>query len=731
MTGPEKEEVLDDLPERFAVFRDEEVAASKEKPEHLVCPSGSLNADLLILLHYPTFKTREDLKLNGTTAADVNPCINFLIKKGFSTSSCLFLDRYCRRLDPLPIKRKVKNKKSHWLEVPMDRWSSDLSNIHRRFSLSVMQTSKAKVFLIFGDRNKQEYLDSPQHQFMEVQLDTSVDPVQVAIEYHESRVKRVLIFCPHPEWLLHRDSYIQKGLIVDQIQNLAAALSGITLDLTYANRLYRGMDGETGDNFRAKLDKEGSALAQVYTLALRDRAVKAGKASAQKRAELAKRDAQITLYEEAIMPGPDANLSVTAVKLLAVAEVACAHEDILGVPLSLDQLDARLLEWLKDWGIHTETQAYDWMELVSNDGCSLTEVIEQQLLVQYEEAVIDDNRRRRRAMHHSSDRQNNPLLNVIYEEAQSTKRQQDKVVVACKVCNLRRFDNQPIYMITDGAYVLKSMHCAQCGTTRSHVPVERTLPVFSHQSKQRLYADTEQADIQPGLRLVTKKKGDEGEEARKARKEADPNSVIIGRYLIPPEYVPADFSGQRGKPSLEDNKVAATPNMSSDVPDRSISDIASVKRAHEDRATSPRKQQRLLSLSSSQTDRLQSDNSSVEPSPVSVSSSELDTELVGGNTVASEVTSSLLDPSSSHVALQEDLSLGAFVDDDATSESGCGNGGSDISDSDGCVLETSGDEESDEDADEWHDSDSEATENQYYEDLSEADWDSDIDLYSD
>jgi len=158
----------------------------------LVRPSGYLDAELGLLLHYPTFRTTG--KLQGSKIADPgNSCIRMLLKKGISPVTCLMIDRYCLRY-------QRKNETDN----PSKSWPYMHRQAHERFSEDVMNDSIARVWIVLGKEGVQWYRDSHDHDIIFVPYGDDYS-VEVALEYerdspftHRGPLRCTVVLYNHP-----------------------------------------------------------------------------------------------------------------------------------------------------------------------------------------------------------------------------------------------------------------------------------------------------------------------------------------------------------------------------------------------------------------------------------------------------------------------------------------------------------------------------------------------------
>ena len=98
--------------EHFASSKD--AVANDEERVYLLKPFGALDADLGLLLHYPTFSTSPFE--NGSVADWANRCMRILFRKGLRTQTCLRVDRFCLR-------RKLDKQERRAGKFIRERWA--------------------------------------------------------------------------------------------------------------------------------------------------------------------------------------------------------------------------------------------------------------------------------------------------------------------------------------------------------------------------------------------------------------------------------------------------------------------------------------------------------------------------------------------------------------------------------------------------------------------------------
>ncbi len=129
----------------FDNFRKTEVAISKQKESHLVKPSGILESNLIVRMHYPDFD-QYYYYFDFLSAGDVyNVSMNQLMNKlGIwgtePNNQVLFQDLYCR----------LSRKEDHKDNTPMQSADKNVLEAHLEFADQVWSASSARFGLLCG-----------------------------------------------------------------------------------------------------------------------------------------------------------------------------------------------------------------------------------------------------------------------------------------------------------------------------------------------------------------------------------------------------------------------------------------------------------------------------------------------------------------------------------------------------------------------------------------------------
>ena len=141
-----------DVPAAFEAFRNEEVVLSRQEKGFLVRPSGSINTQMAVMLHWPTFTTKAHKLENGEVFDPCNPCLGIMAAKGLSDNTAFIVDMYCRRARVLSKAERSRG------ETPMSKhWSPELRALHKKLSFGLVEQSTAKVWLWCGNPVQEEW----------------------------------------------------------------------------------------------------------------------------------------------------------------------------------------------------------------------------------------------------------------------------------------------------------------------------------------------------------------------------------------------------------------------------------------------------------------------------------------------------------------------------------------------------------------------------------------------
>ncbi|KAK1146858.1 hypothetical protein N8T08_002179 [Aspergillus melleus] len=186
-----------DLKEAFRSFTQREVAAWKrlgvERPsEFLLPPAGSSNAPIACHLYNPTFFT--DNPYSQSMVENKNPTMVQLQQAGFSLQNTLFFDHVCRR---------------DRTEDVLLFYSEDITRIHEDFMMLCRKTMAAKVEICWGVpvRERMKNLLALES----VTLWGKYRDVEIFIERDVDKIKRFLVFVPHPQYFFYHSHHTDPG----------------------------------------------------------------------------------------------------------------------------------------------------------------------------------------------------------------------------------------------------------------------------------------------------------------------------------------------------------------------------------------------------------------------------------------------------------------------------------------------------------------------------------------
>lgn len=167
-------------------------------PEHLVKPGGSFSSELCLVLHYPSYTTRQ---VNNAIVYDpTNPSITRLSLSGFNDRNALWLDQYSRRR-MTSVKKGVRfNPSVHIDPAPLQH--------HRDWMDLCLRTSTAKVLAIFGSENKEYFTKKWGQRLEELKLWGAYQGFSLWIlrpEGDNTRAERLVLFLWHPEYVTNSE----------------------------------------------------------------------------------------------------------------------------------------------------------------------------------------------------------------------------------------------------------------------------------------------------------------------------------------------------------------------------------------------------------------------------------------------------------------------------------------------------------------------------------------------
>jgi hypothetical protein len=187
------------------------------RPSHeQVIPSGSLNAQLGLQLHWPSRTTK--FLQNAEILDATNPCLNFIMQKRPPYQDAFWFDTFMRR------ETKEGFKSYTWREYEANRpWVE-----------WVYANMKAKVMLVFGKANRERFYNENHQNFHSLPLWGSWEGVELTIQYtnqHPRAIRRLVLFITHPEFLFY-DWSPEAARKMDLRVNAAAELAGLKMGRT-------------------------------------------------------------------------------------------------------------------------------------------------------------------------------------------------------------------------------------------------------------------------------------------------------------------------------------------------------------------------------------------------------------------------------------------------------------------------------------------------------------------
>lgn len=202
------------LDQAFEQFAAKEVKLSSEPRKDLTRPSGDpALATAGILLHYPTFTTRTTINDRSELIDPTNPCILQMLRKGFSTSSLIWHDLFCRRVD--------------WREGEGDRSADQRADVLQARDPKVVQEHHAytrsivdqmPIWLLAGKETSVWYKQAYYPQIVRV------GNLELFVNYDQKsrQITRLAVPCCHPHSLFYPNRTVRVKM--DQQANLFAAL---------------------------------------------------------------------------------------------------------------------------------------------------------------------------------------------------------------------------------------------------------------------------------------------------------------------------------------------------------------------------------------------------------------------------------------------------------------------------------------------------------------------------
>ncbi|POS80444.1 hypothetical protein DHEL01_v201175 [Diaporthe helianthi] len=207
--------------QQFRTTEPQKSAISGLKPELLVSPAGPLSSKVCLVLHYPTFATKN---LFDSSVYDLsNKSIGRVAGSGFNDKNALWLDHFCRRH-----RTSLKNKSERF--VPGKHVEPALLVHHQEWLELCLRTATAKILVIFGKENETYFRHRWGGRLEKMDLWGDYKDISLWLLAPEEdtydRVERLVLFLCHPEHIGHKRS-TELARKYDQQLGLAAQLAGI------------------------------------------------------------------------------------------------------------------------------------------------------------------------------------------------------------------------------------------------------------------------------------------------------------------------------------------------------------------------------------------------------------------------------------------------------------------------------------------------------------------------
>jgi hypothetical protein len=206
------------------------------------------------MLHFPTFHTAKSKLEFGETLNNSDPSLRVMSRKGLSSDTALVDDLFCRRQKCLDGDQRKFGKTSM-----SEQWSKQLRILHTDYAWNVLEQSSAKVWLMCGShvqkawRKRYEPGPNSLFQIESLYMPTSEMKLEIGIEFFSpgGAIRRLYIFCPHPESIVWTGGFRNKDSRLDDAYNLAAILTRSEPDWSFGERFYVHQSGRKGVPQRA------------------------------------------------------------------------------------------------------------------------------------------------------------------------------------------------------------------------------------------------------------------------------------------------------------------------------------------------------------------------------------------------------------------------------------------------------------------------------------------------
>jgi hypothetical protein len=355
--------------------------------------------------------------------------------------------------------------------------------IHEQFSESLMNDSQAKVWVIFGKDNKTWYTDPKTAgniiELFEFTPDGSSVSTPIALELDERRqVKRVVIFCFHPEAIFYPNDPL-KGKSMEQALDLAAALTDMAVEDGYLCQLFATMlkRYENKGNATGEGKKKGSAKPKDVQTRIDGQKVK---------------DSQETATRGQLLR--------LATDLLELELENADSDDSSSQPLTYRDIGPELCQWLISENVGGEAEADVWRRSFAHGNLTLAAAIQIKLSLDLDTATYKEGQ----ASRHAATRKESKFA-AMYRTPDASKGDPLSLQVHCNTCGTVRTDFFPIFM-HDGRYIVRRLACEGCprSTSKSEAgriskkilwPVDSAMPrVGEKQMRAEFYSLYPDAD---------------------------------------------------------------------------------------------------------------------------------------------------------------------------------------------------------------------------------------------
>jgi hypothetical protein len=208
----------------FQSFKAEELLAWKLEnrlPEkgNLVRPTGSLNSPIAHRLHQPSLTTQQSLECDSETADLSNGCTAMIMGNGFRSEETLIYDHLHRRC-----------AQSRGLE----EYPGLVLQTHENFTYRVMESSAAKVEIIYGKQMETRLIRDPNMHLSFLPLWADYTGIVLCLVHEDStcfsfhdanyHLRKILLFAVHPQRLFYRSKGDRELIRQDKILEVAVLM---------------------------------------------------------------------------------------------------------------------------------------------------------------------------------------------------------------------------------------------------------------------------------------------------------------------------------------------------------------------------------------------------------------------------------------------------------------------------------------------------------------------------